>query len=319
MSTHVAGASARVSTLRTVSRPPSVTRYDTPSSVAEPLPRGTARATVSIVSGLDAGRIVPIEGASVVIGRGEEADLRVEDAAVSRVHARITRTGERSFQIEDLGSTNGTFMGSRRITVEPLVSGDHVQLGPGILLRFALTEPADERLQADLYESSIRDPLTKAYNRRYLLSRLEVEVAHARRHGTPFAALMLDIDHFKDCNDRFGHFVGDRVLGLVTTQAVRMLRAGDLLARFGGDEFIVLCRDTDATQAMALADRLRVAVSNMRLSAGGEQVAITLSIGVASLAEVGPDRPAEALVDRVDARLGVAKRLGRNRVCAANH
>jgi two-component system, cell cycle response regulator len=278
-----------------------------------------ARATISIVSGLDAGRIVPIEGNCVVIGRGEEAELRVEDAAVSRVHARITRHGERSFRIEDLGSTNGTFMGSRRITVEPLVSGDHVQLGPGLLLRFALTEPADERLQADLYESSIRDPLTKAYNRRYLLSRLEVEVAHARRHGAPFAALMLDIDHFKEANDRFGHFVGDRILGLVTTQAVRMLRAGDLLARFGGDEFIVLCRDTDAHQAMALADRLRVAVSNMRLSAGGEQVAITLSIGVASLAEVGPDRPAEALVDRIDARLGVAKRAGRNRVCATDH
>ncbi len=316
MLTQGRGPSVRLSTVRTpvAAAPVHTTRHDTPLLPAGPLPTGTARATVTVVSGLDAGRIVPMEGASLVIGRGEEAGLQVEDPAVSRLHARIVRSPGGAFHVEDLGSTNGTFVGSRRVTVAPLVTGDHVQLGPGVLLRFALIHPVDEKLQADLFDSSIRDPLTQAYNRRYMLCRLAVEVIHARRHSLPFAAMMFDIDHFKEFNDRYGHFVGDRILGHVALQTMRQLRAGDLLARFGGDEFVVLTRDTDIAQAVALADRLRGAMSEMHLAAAGGKVAIKVSVGVASLAEIGPEEPAEALIELVDRRLGTAKRAGRNRV-----
>jgi diguanylate cyclase (GGDEF)-like protein len=281
------------------------------------VPIGVPRATVSVLTGLDAGRILPVEGESFVIGRGSEADLQLEDSAVSRAHARIVRNPSGAFRVEDLGSTNGTFVGSRQVTVAPLVAGDHVQLGPSALLRFGLTEPSDEQLQSHLYDSSIRDPLTKAYNRRYLLSSLAVEVAHAHRHGTPFAVLMLDVDHFKRFNDQFGHFVGDRILCFVSGQITRRLRAGDLLARFGGDEFVVLGRETGAAEALALAHRLRDAMSTSRLSAGGHVVSITVSVGVASLAEADGDLPADALLDLVDRRLCAAKREGRNLVCAA--
>jgi two-component system, cell cycle response regulator len=275
-----------------------------------------ARATVSVVSGVDAGRIVPVETSCLVIGRGAEADLQIEDPAVSRTHARIVRTPDGAFRIEDLGSTNGTFVGSRRVTVTPLRAGDHVQLGPAVLLRFALTDPADERLQADLYESAIRDPLTKTFNRRYLLSRLVAEVAHARRHGTPLAALMLDVDGFKQFNDRHGHFVGDRILCFVMAQVGRLLRAGDVLARFGGDEFVILGRETNAAQAVTLAERLRSAVAGMHMSAHGVPISVTVSVGIASLDELDPQDAADDLVDLADRRLCAAKREGRNRVCA---
>jgi len=312
------GPSVRVSTVRipVAAGPAPTTKYDTPLRPAGPLPAGVARATVTIVQGLDAGRIVPIEGTALLIGRGVEADLQVEDPAVSRVHARIVRSPGGGFHVEDLGSTNGTFVGSRRVTVAPLAAGDHVQLGPGVLLRFALTDPVDEQLQTQLFDSSVRDPLTRAYNRRYLLCRLAVEVIHARRHTAPFAALMLDIDHFKQFNDRHGHFVGDRILCFVAVRIMRQLRAGDLLARFGGDEFVVLTRETDTAQAEALGDRLRGAMSEMHLSAGGGKVSVTVSVGVASLAEIGRQEPPEALIELVDSRLGTAKREGRNRVCA---
>lgn len=317
MLTQASGPSVRVSTVRTSVVAATVhSRCDTPLRPTAPLPTGVARATVTVVSGLDAGRIAPIEGTSLVIGRGVEADLQVDEPAVSRVHARIVRKPGGAYLIEDLGSTNGTFVGMRRVTVAPLAAGDHVQLGP-LLLRFALTAPVDEKLQAELFDSSMRDPLTKAYNRRYMLSRLAVEVVHARRHSAPFAALMLDIDHFKPFNDRYGHFVGDRILCFVALQTMRQLRAGDLLARFGGDEFVVLTRETDTAQAAALADRLREAMREMHLWAGGEQVAITISVGVGSLSEIGPQDPAEALMELVDGRLGTAKRDGRDRVCAA--
>jgi two-component system cell cycle response regulator len=320
MLTQARRSSAHVSTMRTsAAGARSKTRYETPVDFAEPLPTGSARATLAVASGLDAGRIVAIEGESLVIGRGAEVGLHIEDAAVSRVHARIVRSprGD-SFYIEDLGSTNGTFVNSRRITVAPLAAGDHLQLGPAILLRFALTDPADEQLQTKLYESAVRDPLTQAFNRRYLLSRLTVEVAHARRHGTSLAALMFDIDHFKQFNDRYGHFVGDRILCFVTARTMRLLRASDLLARFGGDEFIVLSRDTDTAQAATLGGRLRNATGEMNLSAAGGHVSLAVSIGVGSLAELDARELPEALVELVDRRLCAAKREGRNRVCSTD-
>ena len=294
------------------------TKYATPLRPGRPLAAGTARATVSVVSGLDAGRIVPLEGPTLVMGRGDESGLQLEDVEVSRLHARIVRGSGGAFHIEDLGSTNGTFLNARRINVAPLVDGDRIQLGPRTLVRFALTDPLDEHLQAELYDSSVRDPLTKAYNRRYLSARLAAEVAHARRHSVPLAALMLDVDTFKQFNDRYGHFVGDRILCFVVAHASRVLRAGDLLARFGGDEFVVLARDTDLAHAAALGDRMRSAIEGLHMSAGGKIVSITTSIGVGALEELPPEASGDALVELIDARLGIAKREGRNRVCAAN-
>ena len=310
----------RLSTMRSLVRVGEEARPATnvtPLRPGCPLAAGTARATVSVVSGLDAGRIVPLEGTSLALGRGAESDLQLEDVEVSRLHARIVRGSGGSFHLEDLGSTNGTFVNTRRATVAPLTDGDRIQLGPGTLLRFALTDPLDERLQADLYESSIRDPLTRAFNRRYLSGRLVVEVAHARRHGVPLAALMLDVDHFKHFNDRYGHFVGDRILCFVVAHASRVLRAGDLLARFGGDEFVVIARDTDLDQAAALGDRMRSAIEGLHMSAGGKLVSITTSMGVGALEELAPEADADDLLELIDGRLGIAKCEGRNRVCAA--
>jgi pSer/pThr/pTyr-binding forkhead associated (FHA) protein len=100
------------------------------------------------MSGVDAGHILSIDGPSIVLGRGPEADLHLEDPGVSRRHARIVREPEGHYSVVDLGSTNGTFVGSRRVSYAQLFSGDHVQLGPSLLLRFALqfapVDPADE-------------------------------------------------------------------------------------------------------------------------------------------------------------------------------
>jgi diguanylate cyclase (GGDEF)-like protein len=129
---------------------------------------------------------------------------------------------------------------------------------------------------------------------------------------------MFDIDHFKQFNDRYGHFVGDRILCFVTARAMRLVRAGDLVARFGGDEFVVLARETDLSHAMALGERLGKAVAGMDVAAGGAPLSITISIGAAALSEIGPDEPASALLQRVDSRLRAAKGEGRNRVCAVD-
>jgi two-component system cell cycle response regulator len=320
---HAQGPSEHASTMRIPVRLGALssrTGYETPVQQGESTPSTIlsvdARPTVSVLNGVAPDCILPLEAPSLVIGRSAKADLQIEDCAVSRLHARISRTPDGAFRIEDLGSTNGTFLGSRRVTVAPLRTGDRVQLGPTALLRFALTDPADEQMQVGLSESVIRDPLTKAFNRRYLLGRLLVEVARARRLGTPLAVLMLDVDGFKQFNSRHGHFVGDRVLCVATAQIGRLLQVGDVLARFGGDEFVVLGRDTSAARARALADRLRRAVGGMRMSAGGVPVSVTISVGIASLEELRPRDAPEDLVNLADQRLCSAKRAGCDRVSA---
>ena len=194
-----------------------------------------------------------------------------------------------------------------------------LQLGPHLRVRFAIVDAVEESLGRRLYESSMHDPLTHVFNRRYLADRLLAEVARARRADGDVAVLMIDVDSLKGVNDRFGHLAGDRALCTVAARIRRALRIEDVLARYGGDEFVVLAVGTDAADAVQLAERIRRAVEGLHMSARGREVRITTSIGVASLAEVGAsdDEPVAALLAMADARMYEAKASGGNRVCAA--
>ena len=187
-----------------------------------------------------------------------------------------------------------------------------------MLYRFAVTDEAEERLQRQLFESSIRDPLTQAYNRKYLKERLSAEVAHARRHGTKLALLMLDLDDFKGTNDRNGHLAGDAVLRQVAATVVGLIRIEDVFARFGGEEFVVLTRGDSVQNAAQLGERLRRAIGDTKVQHDGKTLGVTVSIGVAELDEVAPPAGAQALVEKADARLYRAKSLGRNRVASTD-
>ena len=114
--------------------------------------------------------------------------------------------------LEDLRSRNGTFVGGRRVDRVELSSGDRIAIGSGVTLSFAILDAQAERMAHQLYESSVRDPLTRAHNRRYLVERLGSEIAYARRHKTPLSLIMFDLDHFKRVNDTHGHLTGDDVL-----------------------------------------------------------------------------------------------------------
>jgi diguanylate cyclase (GGDEF)-like protein len=294
----------------------SIARHDTPILPVMPVSAGHLRATLTVMSGREAGRVIALEGTTMVLGRDPESDIWIEDSGVSRKHARIGRGPDGGFYVQDLDSTNGSFVGMLRVRVAELSSGDYVQLGPGFMMRFALTDDAEESLQRQLYESSVRDPLTGAFNRKYLADRLVSEVSHARRTGGALALLMIDLDHFKDVNDRYGHLRGDEVLRTSATRLGRLVRADDVLARFGGDEFVVLARDNDSIAARALADRLRRSIEELTFELPTETVSVTASIGVASLAELEPFDEPFALVALADQRLYGAKLKGRNVVCS---
>lgn len=169
-------------------------------------------------------------------------------------------------------------------------------------------------LARQLYEASIHDPLTGVLNRRFFAKQLVKEMAYARRHGTTVSVVILDIDHFKQVNDVFGHSTGDTVLCDVAARLKRQLRDEDYLARFGGEEFVVLLRGVHATGAAAAAERLRAAVAANPVEARVASIPVTISVGCATHA--GGEGSGDELLSLADARLYLAKRSGRNRVVA---
>ncbi len=157
------------------------------------------------------------------------------------------------------------------------------------------------------------DALTGLHNRRWLQQMLDRLMERSRHDGEPLSLLMADLDHFKRCNDRYGHLVGDQVLGAVARTLQDNLRPGDTAARFGGEEFVVVLPQTSLEMAMTIGERIRKAVAAMRLHSptGEELSAITLSVGVA---EMHGDMDGAFLLNAADAALYRAKAQGRNRV-----
>lgn len=277
---------------------------------------GKDRATLSVMSGISAGQVFALDGTEHVLGRGTEADVWIDDVGCSRRHARIRCGSDGRYMLEDLGSTNGTFVNGSRIEACEVRPGDRIQIGPNVTLRFQITDDAEEELQRRLYEASTRDPLTRAYNRKYFGERLMAEVAYSRRHRIKLAVLMIDLDDFKAKNDTYGHLAGDLVLRLVAAQMQRLIRVEDLLARYGGEEFVVLARTTGKTDAARLGERIRESVSQLEIPVTRERsIRTTVSIGVAALPDV-PDGGPNELLALADARLYRAKAEGKNRVCA---
>jgi diguanylate cyclase (GGDEF)-like protein/PAS domain S-box-containing protein len=171
-----------------------------------------------------------------------------------------------------------------------------------------------KRREDELKQLTTVDPLTGAFNRRHGHERLAVEIDRRARSGQPCAVMMLDIDLFKSINDEYGHEAGDAVLCAMVLTCNAGLRTVDTLARWGGEEFLILLSDTDAEAAVAVAERLRKAVSATRVpvgSVGG--IAFTVSIGVA----IPVSNDLHELLRRADNALYAAKTHGRNRVVLA--
>jgi diguanylate cyclase (GGDEF)-like protein/PAS domain S-box-containing protein len=164
-----------------------------------------------------------------------------------------------------------------------------------------------------LEELAARDPLTGLLNRRSFGERLQQEVSRGRRHDAALSALILDVDHFKRINDSQGHQAGDDVLRQLASIIVQAVRDSDVVARHGGEEFVVLAPETPRAGALAVAERIRrvTALARDRCWQGS----VTLSIGIAELKR--PPDTAESLLARADGAMYQAKRGGRDRICGA--
>ncbi len=171
-----------------------------------------------------------------------------------------------------------------------------------------------ELANTKLYELSCTDGLTGVFNRRHFDSSLEAEVSRNARYGTPVSLILVDVDHFKQVNDRHGHTVGDDVLREIASVLKGVVRKADIVARYGGEELAVILTNTREAGAMILAERLRAAIERVDHRAREGTFKTTASFGVSSLDDRAPDMSMAELLIRADEALYSSKRAGRNRV-----
>lgn len=272
-----------------------------------------------VLSGPQFGDVFPLPSdREIIIGRREDADLRIADEAVSRRHASVRVDGTGAV-LRDLESANGTWIEGRRISEEQLADGARVQIGGATTLKFVWADELEARWQMKIAEGALQDPLTGLFNRRHLEERLASELAAAQRHGRELSLLLADVDFFKAVNDRHGHLAGDEALKMVAFVLRGAIRKEDVLARYGGEEFVVVARETGLPGARALGERIRRAVERSRCAWHGHDLGLTVSIGVTvsiGLTEFVPGRSERELLESADRALYLAKQAGRNRVVA---
>jgi two-component system cell cycle response regulator len=273
--------------------------------------------TLTVLVGGDVGAVFVLDKATTVLGRDAEAGVSIDDDGVSRRHAQIVLHNG-GYEVEDLGSTNGTFVGRERVQGRMrLQDGSRLLLG-NTLLRFALQDQIEREASRRIYEMSVRDGLTGVFNRRYFDERLTSEFAFAARHGSALCVLMVDIDHFKRVNDRYGHQAGDMVLRRVAAELRSGIRTEDVIARYGGEEFAILARGIDPEGARLFGERVRMMAERAHIVCEDMHVPVTISVGLAHN-HAGPTaQKAERLVAEADAALYGAKQAGRNRVVVAS-
>src|SRR5262245_35472960 len=270
------------------------------------------RAYLVVLAGASVGEMYKVEGNTVIIGRGQKAQIRLFDDGISREHAQLV-IEDGHIYLMDLGSTNGTFCNGLKVDKKQLIDGDKILVGSTTILKFTYHDNLDEMFQKQMYEAALRDGLTKAFNKKYFTDRLESEFTFSARHASPLALVLFDIDHFKKVNDTHGHQAGDHVLSEISKLLSGALRAEDVFARYGGEEFAVICRGNDEKQALVVGERMRKAVEGHKFVYEGQPIAVTISVGISVL----PNRAvkdASVIVALADQALYKSKNGGRNRV-----
>lgn len=275
---------------------------------AEPGAKGEA--CLVVIHGEELGQRHSLERPATSIGRSRSSDVVVDQESVSRNHACVDRAGN-SFVVRDLGSTNGTYVNDQPVGEGPLRDGDLLQIGRTIF-KVLSGDSVERAYHEEVFRLSTTDGLTQVWNRRYFMEQLARELSRARRYKRPMSLILLDIDHFKRINDRYGHLAGDHVLKQLATALRNNLRQDDIVGRFGGEEFTVLLPEIDREGALQLAEKLRRLIEGTRFPFEQDAIEVTISLGVAGAA--ADTAEVDDLLRAADARLYEAKRGGRNRV-----
>jgi len=249
-----------------------------------------------------------------LIGRGDSCDIKIGEATLSWEHVRLVTRSDGVYA-EDLGSRNGSFINDQQVQRPTLLAdGDYLRLGGGsTIFKFSMMEEFEERALRALFELTLRDSLTRLYNRRYLTERLSGELGFAQRQGTELSLLLIDIDHFKAVTDKRGQQVGEAVLKLIASSIQKMMRPEDVLARYADQQFVVLARATSLRNLEILGERFCSRIAALSQEPSLQGLSVTVSVGIAC-SDPEEARSAESLLAAASSAVLAAKAQGGNRV-----
>lgn len=265
------------------------------------------RALLLVLSGPRLGHRLVLGDAAIDVGRGSAAGLVLDADSVSRKHARIERFGG-GHKMVDLGSTNGTYVNGVRIKEQILKDGDRIGIGKA-LLKYIAGGNIEGAYHEEVQRLMRFDPLTNIFNKRHFDESLQLAVRTAAGAERPLSLVVFDLDHFKKVNDTYGHMAGDAVLCGATAAVQAILSPTEIFGRVGGEEFALICADTELEGALERAEAVRLTVMRDPYVFEEKKLPVTVSSGVAQLT---PDEEPEGLFDRADAQLYAAKAAGRN-------
>jgi diguanylate cyclase (GGDEF)-like protein len=269
-------------------------------------------ACLVVVRGVGTGNKILLNRPETTIGRADEVDVRLAKAGVSRRHAVVHQIGEQQFRLSDLQSTNGTFVNSERIEEALLKDQDLIAIGES-RLKFIAADSPEQPYYEELYCQAQLDKALQVYNKHYFLTRLDDELRRHQLSASSLALILMDVDHFKRLNDNFGHLAGDAALVHLVELARQHLRENDVLCRYGGEEFGIILPQTDAQQALAIAEEIRLLVASAPVHHAEKVIAMTISLGISCHSLSTPKSTREALIVQADKALYTAKHGGRNR------
>ena len=260
----------------------------------------------------DLGRRHVLDQEVITIGRDRENDIVLDSDSVSRRHARIEHRDGRIY-LTDLDSTNGTYVNDDNEPVRDcqLRRGDQVKIGDTIF-KYLSGSDVEAQYHETIFNMTITDGLTDVGNKKRLDQLVQKEIPRAVRHNRELSLLMVDIVHFNDVTDTYGHPAGDSVLRDLAGILQKRLRPDDELGRYGGEEFAAVLPETSLIGAVKIAEDLRNLVEQHRFIVEGEQIRVTVSIGAAALK---PGMDAKGFFRAADEMLYKSKNGGRNRVC----
>ncbi len=255
----------------------------------------------------------PLADTPMVLGRGNDCDIRINDHSVSRRHARI-QPGADGYYAVDLQSTNGTFVNDVPASICKLKDGDYLRVG-NCIYRFLAGGNVEAEYHEEIYRLTIIDGLTDIHNKRYLLEFLDRELSRSARYNRPLSLIMFDIDRFKTINDDLGHLGGDFTLRELTACVKGSIRKEELFARYGGEEFVIVLPETTLENGALVAERVRQLVERHPFQYEGKSYPVTISVGVAATSG-GQTLTPHDLIRQADEKLYLAKNAGRNKVVA---
>jgi len=268
-----------------------------------------------IVAGKNIGKLYNLSDHNEFIaGRSQECEIWIEDQTISRKHFKIIKN-DNLYEVQDLNSTNGTYVNSKRVNSMVLKAGDKIQISKDTIIQFDYFDENRKISEQKRYEMGVKDPITGTYNKSYFLQRINEEFSFCYRQNLPLSILMLDIDFFKMINDNYGHLAGDKVLQEIGVLVSHMIRSDDVFCRYGGEEFVIIMRNTSCQDAVNLADRIRKKMEEHEVQYDDQTLKVTISIGVATSIDRN-FRDYVALIAEADKYLYLSKGSGRNKVSA---